>query len=149
MKTIPIVLPSDENYAPYLCASMYSILVHTKSFIKFFILDGGIKLDSKRKIENSLKLFDNFSVEYIDMAKYNLKKFPDTTQYSVNTFSRYFISELSLGFDKVLYLDSDTIVNSDISELYDEDLEMYPIGVVLEDFYKKNAKYLKFLLTNI
>ncbi len=39
-KTIPIFLACDDNYAPFLCTTMYSILLHTKSQIDFYVMDG-------------------------------------------------------------------------------------------------------------
>ena len=48
---IPIFLASDENYAPFLCTTLFSILKHTESFIEFYVLDGGIENKSKILIE--------------------------------------------------------------------------------------------------
>ena len=91
---IPIFLASDENYAPFLCTTLYSILNNTKSCIDFYILDGGIDKKSRVLIKKSLKNFKNFSIKYFDMSKYNLERFPNLQHYSLNTFSRYFISQL-------------------------------------------------------
>ena len=60
---IPIFLASDENYAPFLCTTLYSILEHTKSFIDFYVLDGGIEANSKGLIEKSLRQFNNYSIK--------------------------------------------------------------------------------------
>ena len=60
---IPVFLASDENYAPFLCTTMYSILENTKSNIDFYILDGGIKDESKKLIEKSLREFNNYSIK--------------------------------------------------------------------------------------
>lgn len=42
MKNIPVFLASDDNYAPFLATTAYSVLSNTKSFIDFYVLDGGI-----------------------------------------------------------------------------------------------------------
>lgn len=138
---IPIFLASDEKYAPFLCTTMYSILEQTNSFIQFYVLDGGIK--SKDLIKQSLKSFKNYSIEYLDMSNFNLERFPNLKHYSLNTFSRYFIPELKPDLKKVIYLDVDIIIKSDIRNLYDIDLEDYAIGAVPEDFHGENEKYLK------
>ncbi len=143
MQAIPIFCASDENYAPFLCATMYSILENTRHTINFCILDGGIRDGSKELIKDSLKQFLNYSVEYIDMSSFGLSRFPDVRHYSINAFSRYFIPEIKPKLDRALYLDVDIIVKRDISKLFNHDLDGYPLGAILEDFYEGNYKYLK------
>ena len=136
-------MASDENYAPYLCVCIYSILIHTNSSIQFYVLDGGIKDKSKALINKSLSAFKHYSIEYLNMANFNLNRFPNLKHYSLNTFSRYFIPELKPNLGKVLYLDVDIICKSDIVELYNQDLQGFPLGAVLEDFYGLNGEYIK------
>lgn len=143
MNKIPVFLASDENYAPFLTTTAYSILENTNSFIEFYILDGGISEKSKRIIKKSLDEFDNFSIEFVDMSSYDLNRFPNLRHYSVNTFLRFFIPEIFCNAKKIIYLDVDIIVKKDIKDLYDIDLGGYPIAAVLEDFYEYNAKHLK------
>lgn len=140
---IPIFLASDDNYAPFVATTMFSILENTKSQINFYVLDGGISSNSKKLIKASLKSFQNYSVEYINMSGYDLGKFPNLRHYSLNTFSRYFIPKIKPDFGKILYMDVDIIVKSDIAKLYEHDLGDYPLGAVLEDFYVGNYTYLK------
>lgn len=143
IRNIPIFLASDENYAPFLCTTMYSILNNTSSFIEFHILDGGIAEKSKNLIKQSLKKFNNYSTKYHDMSGYGLERFPNVRHYSLNTFSRYFIPELVPELDKVLYIDVDVVVNGDIAELYNIDLEDKALAAVPENFYLKNGDYVK------
>jgi len=140
---IPVFLASDDNYAPFLATTMYSILQNTKSFIDFYILDGGISKISKDKIVRSLENFTNKSLTYFDMSKCGLERFPNLKHYSLNTFSRYFIPDLVPAIDKAIYMDVDIIVKGDVAELYHIDLGDYPLGAVLEDFYEGNYKTLK------
>lgn len=143
MTSIPIFLASDDNYAPFVATTMFSILDNTNSKIDFYVLDGGISKKSKKLIKASLKLFKHYSVEYIDMSNYGLNKFPNLKHYSLNTFSRYFIPKIKPNLGKILYMDVDIIVKSDIAKLYDHDLGDYPLAAILEDFYKPNYLYLK------
>ena len=140
---IPIFLASDENYAPFLCTTLFSILKHTESFIEFYVLDGGIENKSKILIEQSLSQFKNYSIKYLNMAEFDLERFPNIRHYSLNTFSRYFIPQLTPHLEKVIYIDVDVIVNGDISELYNIDLEDKALAAVPENFYRKNGEYVK------
>ncbi len=140
---IPVFLASDENYAPFLCTTMYSILENTKSNIDFYILDGGIKDESKKLIEKSLREFNNYSIKYFNMEIFNLERFPNIRHYSLNAFSRYFIPRLVPNIEKVIYIDVDVIVNGDIAELYNIDIENKALAAVPENFCKTNGEYVK------
>ncbi len=140
---IPIFLASDDNYAPFVATTMYSVLENTSSYIDFYVLDGGITAASKRRIAQSLAAFPHKKITYFDMSGYGLERFPNVRHYSLNAFSRYFIPELVPELNKAIYMDVDIIVKSDIAELYREDLGKFPIGAVLEDFYPGNYTMLK------
>lgn len=129
---IPIFLASDNNYAPFVATTICSIVKNTSSFTDFYILDGGISLSNKYKIEIMKEEFKNFSIKYYDMSNFALERFPNIKHYSLNTFSRYFIPELENKLNKILYLDVDIIVRGDIAELFNQDLANYPVGTVEE-----------------
>lgn len=141
--SIPIFLASDDNYAPFVATTIVSIVKNTSAFVDFYVLDGGITESNKQKITSLKNKFNNFSIEFLDMSKSGLERFPNIKHYSLNTFSRYFIPKMKPELDKVLYMDVDIIVNGDISELYKQDLGNYPLGAVLEDFYSENYSYLQ------
>jgi lipopolysaccharide biosynthesis glycosyltransferase len=135
---IPIFLSADDNYAPFVAATVASICDNTNSFADFYILDTGISEENKRKIENLKDKFSNFSVEflYVDTNKYfedidykNREKY-----ISIATYNRFLIPKLKSELSKVIYLDADIIVNLDISELYNIELEDYELGAVSDSW---------------
>ncbi len=137
---IPVFCATDENYAPFASIMMKSVLMHTDSFIDFYIMDGGITKKTKKLIEKDIKKYPNKKLHFVDMTKYNLSRFPNLSYYSLNTFSRYFIPWIAPNLKKVIYLDVDIVVKKDIIELYNQDLENYSIAAMPEDFlnYSKN-----------
>ena len=143
IESIPIFLACDDNYAPFLCTTMYSILLYTKSNVNFYVMDGGISATSKKLIDESLKSFKHKKITYFDISKYGLERFPNLRHYSLNTFSRYFIPDLTPTLKKILYIDVDVIIKDDIAELYNQNLGKYAVGAVLEDFYAGNYSTLK------
>lgn len=143
IENIPVFLASDNNYAPFVATTICSIVKNTKSFVDFYVLDGGISKKNKQKIESLKNQFNNFAIEFLDMSDAQLERFPNVQHYSVNAFSRYFIPELKPELNKILYLDVDIIVKGDIAKLYGQNLENYPLGAVLEDFYEGNYVHLK------
>lgn len=136
---IPVFCATDENYAPFASLMMKSVLMHTDSFIDFYIMDGGIKEKTKELILKDLKQYPNKELHFVDMKKYDLNQFLDVSYYSVNMYSRYFIPAIVPHLSKVIYLDVDIIVKRDIKELFQQDLEGYPLTALCETKYY-NAK---------
>ncbi len=150
MKSIPIFLSSDNNYAPFVATTIASICNNTKSFCDFYILDGGIQEENKEKICELKKQFINFSIEFI---KIDLEKEFSTIHYencckhvSLSTYNRFLIPKLKPELKRVLYLDVDIIVLGDISELYNQDLEGYMLGAIPEQINEKEINLYKQIL---
>ena len=129
--SIPIFLPSDNNYAPFVAVTIASICSHTGSYIHFYILDSGIDIQNENKIKSLKNVFHNFSIEFL---KIDIKKAFDNFQVPPNlnlsTYSRLLIPSLKKELNKVLYIDTDVVVLKDISNLYNTDLENYTLGAV-------------------
>ena len=126
---IPIFMASDDKNSPVLAIAMQSIISNTKSFVHFYILDGGISILNKQKIKSLKKHFKNFDIEFLKIDKKKIKNFY-TGHLTINTYFRYFISNIKPNIQKLLYLDTDIIVTSDIKELFNIDIENYIIGAV-------------------
>jgi lipopolysaccharide biosynthesis glycosyltransferase len=155
---IPVFLASDNNYAPYVATTMASVCYNTKSFINFYVLDGGIRDFDKKQIESLKDKFKNFSIEFI---KVNVNEFfgkNDTKRHITRTaFARLLIPDLKLNINKCIYLDVDVVVLGDIRELYKQELHdendtgiKYAIGAVYEsideikkDWSSKEERVLK------
>lgn len=140
---LPIFLASDETYAPFVTTTMYSILRNTESNVKFTIIDGGIMENTKRMIHQSLEEFNHFTLHYVDIKNFSTANLPSIKTYTKNAFSRYFIPNIDENTNKAIYLDADIIAVGDIQHLFDEDLEGFPLGAILEDFFPENYTYLK------
>lgn len=125
---IPIFLASDENYAKYMAVTMTSIFTNTEEFIEFYILDGGITDETKKKFEELKSIKQNFSMEFIKVEMSLFENFPTVAHFSANMYSRFLIPDLKPEINKAIYMDVDVIVNGDIKELFNIDLENYPIA---------------------
>ena len=78
MTNIPIFLPSDNNYAPFLATTVVGILKNTKSFIDFYVLDSGISEENQEKIRSLKNFFPNFSIEFIKSSLESINGCTDT-----------------------------------------------------------------------
>ncbi len=128
--SIPIFLAADNNYAPFVATTIASVCDNTKSFCNFYILDSGISDENKERIGLLKNKFNNFDIEYlkIDTEKY-FSNFRSCVEHlSISTYNRFLIHKFKPEFAKCIYLDVDTITLIDIKDLYDTDMEGYPIA---------------------
>ncbi len=114
---------------------VYIITMELKSLNKEF---NSISLDQCRFIENLIKKKNLQScvtlLDATDMYYKTMISSPNTkTDYTPYCFLRLFADKLPVP-DKILYLDTDTIINHDISMLYDIDVSEYQYGAVLDHY---------------
>ena len=133
--SIPIFLSSDNNYAPYMAATIVSILENTEAFINFYILDGGISDQNIEKISSMGKNYDNCSLEFIKLdveKEFSSIKFNNEhcNHITLSALNRLLIPNLKHDLKKVIYLDTDIIAKKDIKSLYEYDLGEYALGAV-------------------
>lgn len=125
LKEIPIFYAIDDGYTPLLSVAIKSLIENASKDYNYSIkiLHTDVQechIKQIKKYEN-----ENVSIEFKDVSYY-IEKVKDklyTRDYFTNTtYFRLFLPELYPQYDKVLYLDSDTIVLGDISELYNTDM---------------------------
>lgn len=117
-----IVLCCTRNWYIYLKVVVYSILENNKVDKIYLIIE-----------DDEIPYIDN--VEFININK--IKNYVDSespnynTQYSKMSYIRCYFTKI-LKEDKIIYIDTDTIVNGSIEELWNMDLEDNVIGGVKE-----------------
>ena len=116
-----IVLAGDRNYTTQLETTIKSILYHNRD-VKIYILNQDIMPDWFRKPR---KIASMLGSEIIDVKLSEQTVFQDWEKQdhiSSIAYARFFIPEY-VPEDKVLYLDSDLIVNTSLEKLFSIDLE--------------------------
>lgn len=138
-KEIPLVYAVDDNYAPFLCVSLKSIIdnVSENYFLKVFILNTGIsEINKKRIVEIAEENSADIDVEYVDVADRldGLKDKMHLRDYYTNAiYYRIFIPSLFPQYDKVIYIDCDIVLKEDISKLYNIRLGKNIVAAVHEE----------------
>jgi glycosyltransferase involved in cell wall biosynthesis len=136
---IPVFLSSDDNYAPFVATTIVSICCHTKAFMKFYILDGGISEFNKKQITLLKDKFD-FSIEFIKVNIVEIfQGFHAKSHITISTYNRFLIPQIKPHLGKVIYLDVDVIALGNIAELYNEDLMGYSLAAVPETASKADS----------
>jgi len=146
-----ILYQFNEKYAPYTSVSMTSLLENNREAesIIFWILGEGLSEDSINRLRKNVG-------QYSDTGRERIIKFIDTNRmiahmkdlnmptyrgsYAANI--RLFVSEfIPKDVNRLLYLDSDTIINCELESVFDRDLGGKTIGMVydsLGESHKKN-----------
>lgn len=141
---IPIFYACDDNFVKYTIVSLKSMIENASKNYNYaiYILHTNI-CKEKQQIIHKMET-EHFTIYFEDVTEY-LKsvedKLPLRDYYSKTTYYRLFIAEMFPEYDKAVYIDSDTIVLGDISQLYMHTLGECYVGaaqdqaMVQEDTY--------------
>ena len=124
-RIIPIFYACDDAFVKYTIVSLHSMIKNaSKEYnYKIYVLNTNISEDMRNRLSDLQN--DNFEVIFTNVNSYldNLsEKLPIRHYYSKTTYYRLFIAEMFPEYDKVIYIDSDTIVQGDISKLYNTEI---------------------------
>lgn len=126
-RRIPIFLASDENYLPYLAVTVKSIDMCSSdaNIYDVFILCDGISDEGLEKLSalclcNTKITVVNVSAAVGGMRSLLTRRLRD--YYSESIFYRLFIADMFPHLDRAIYIDCDTVLVSDIAELYNTEM---------------------------
>ena len=125
---IAIVLIADQAYTEQLTVTMKSIMYHNKS-VNFYIINQGIMPDWFRKMRRIVR---NLGGELYNIPfDIGLISAEWRTQNHISpiAYAKYFIPRL-IDRERVLYLDTDIIVNGSLNSFFLTDLKGFPVAAV-------------------
>ena len=122
---IPIFYACDDNFIKYTIVSIHSMIANASKEYKYhiYILHTGVSPEMEGKVTELSN--ENFEISFEDVTDYLHSisdKLPIRDYYSKTTYYRLFIAEMFPEYDKAIYIDSDTVVQGDISKLYLTDI---------------------------
>lgn len=147
MNLLPIVFTCDDNYFKYTSVVIGSIINNCSKEIKYEIniLSEFISDDNKKKAHDLIKNHPNFSIKYHVINIENPEKYHLNSYMSLSTYYRFFIFDLLKDYDRILYLDSDIIVDNDISFYATIDFENKPAicspSIYVQNLLTKNIDH--------
>lgn len=136
-----IVYGSDDKFAEILGVSLVSLYENSKDMneICVYILDSGISLENKKKLDSIPKKYGRKPLEYI-VAKNISKELNIDVKMdrgSLSQYARLFVSSLlPQDLERVLYLDCDIIINKSIKNLWTIDMHEKTIAALMDAFSK-------------
>ena len=138
-KAVNICFAVNEKYALPLRNAIYSVVKNADASrcYDILVMTKNLSEEAGHTISSALADCDNVSVRFIDMTSYEEKYLegvlPIQEYITVETDYRLFLAtELFSKYDRMIYLDCDTLVLGDIAELFDTDLEGKALGAVEE-----------------
>ena len=151
---VHVFFACDNNFVKFTYVTLTSIMENANKnyFYNFYILNTDIKDEMRKEANNVIKNYGNCKVEFVDVTSYleSMKdRLPIRDYYSNATYYRLFIAEMFPELDKVIYIDSDTIVKGDISELYNTELGDNLVGACHEQAMVQSDVFGKYVNINL
>ena len=131
---IPIVLACDEHYIAPTYVAILSLLLNKKEETQYsftILCPGGLAESSKEIIQQLAEQY-GVPLRIVSMGKLFSEARMKIEHITVPTLYRLYLPQV-LEEEKCIYLDSDIIVNGDLTELYEISLENNYIGGVLSE----------------
>lgn len=135
-KVIPVFYAADDAYAPLLGVSLLSLISNAKKTdqYKIHVIASNMSSENREKIASLER--ENVAVVFEDLED-KLSALSDRLAirdyYSASTYLRIFIANAFPEYDKAIYIDSDTVVDRDISEMFLTDVGDALVGAVQEN----------------
>ena len=135
-----ITFATDSNYVYYTGVTVFTMLQHISADHKYHIviMSSCLKKSEAEIFETLTAPYKNVSWEYIDMTQWITQIGEQnfyTGRYAIANYYRLFLCDVLKNEDKIIYLDSDIIVQDDIFKLWEIDMQNYTIAAALD----KNA----------
>lgn len=132
-KIIPVVYSVNNNYAPYLYVSLQSLIdnIDMQHEYRIYILYTDLE---KRHRKHFKQLKDhNIQIECVDVSK-NMRGIviEDNNYLTVETCYRLLLPEIFQKYERILYIDTDTLIMADIAELFESKLNGKAVGAIHE-----------------
>ena len=135
-----IVFASDRNYIQHLSVALVSLLVNNRELaFTVYIVSSGMTPKDRRNIDEIVKGYD-CEVRHLTVSDdLFVTLATEHPMYPKGIYYRLLIPSL-IDAEKVLYLDSDIVVNGSIRELYDAELGDAYIGAIEDPGFDRHDK---------
>lgn len=132
---IPIMFCCNNNFVPYLAATIKSLAMHTNEVDNYdiMLMHRDISQRNQELLLHTIKDHPNVSLRFLDIsAQISNLNLIANNHISVDTFYRLLVAKIFRHFNKIVYLDSDLIILSDVAELYRIDMEDKLIAATID-----------------
>ena len=145
--TLNVLYAADENYAPFLGVSMFSLFKHNTDIahIRVYAVLDNVSDENKQKLLSTARQFNREFIP-VDAAQFNttLQELgvPTYRGRRAANYRIFFDKIIAPDVEKLLYLDCDTLIVGSVAALACQDLGPCAAAAVQDSlgssFYKKN-----------
>lgn len=144
-KIMNVLYQCDDRYAAVTGVSLTSLLENNRGWekINIYLIDDRIREENRKKFEQLAQRYGR-AIAFLDMGGISARLEACGAPKWLGSYAAYgrlfALGMIEEEIDRLLYLDSDTIVTSDLSELYNMDMEGNVCAMVQDSlsyfFYK-------------
>lgn len=150
--TIPIFYSISDDFTKYAAVSLHSLVKKANpqhDYTVYFL-----NQDLSKKHEQDLLALGskNVHVKFAKIDDQLVKPIQDRKEnylradfFTMSIFYRLFIPDLFPQYDKVIYIDSDTIINDDLAKLYSTDLGNNLFGACVDSSIQQVTKMCEYI----
>lgn len=142
---IDLAFSVNNRYAQYLGATILSLLNHhSEQFLRIHILYKQLDEVIIQDLNHLEETVANLELHFHLIEDQAFSAIPiRTEQFPLESFSRFLLPQLLPHINRILYLDVDILVRGNLLAFFQQDLQGYPIGAVVEsDIYQYYQWYL-------
>lgn len=120
-KTLNVAYSFDDGYAQHAAVSIISLLENNRDIeeITIHIITNSLSKENVSRIEQIVRQYER-TIHYIDLHKLT-DRLKIETKFNRSAYGRIFLDSLS-GIERILYIDSDTVINGSLKDLMVLDL---------------------------
>lgn len=136
---IAIAISLNKQYTSHCLVLLCSILKNSTnpSNIHFFVFT---KENEKVDIHTISRIVEKYhaNIDFIEILPQRYRDLSQIEYKTVDAYSRIFAPKmlLELGYEKIIYCDTDLMVRRDIKALWDTDLGDSTIGAIRDNYYE-------------
>ncbi len=123
---IPIAMAADDNYTYPTLVAITSLMENSKKdthYDVYIMTPGGFTEENSQKLLNLREKYDNrCKISLIDM-KDRYKDANDRGHITTPTYYRLSLSSLLPSLNKIIYLDGDTLIFEDLTDMFNIDMD--------------------------
>ena len=150
--TVPVFFASDKNYLPCLSVAIKSLLANISRENNYHIYVLTPDITQEQLMEDFEIIPGNVQIKAVNINNKidTIKKNAQLRDYySLSIYSRLFIPEMFPQYDKVVYLDCDVIVNTDIAKMHQINIGNNFLGCVLDKAVVNSPEFIEYVIKHI
>lgn len=135
---IPVCFSADAGYILYTGVAVRSLMAHANGRDNYdiIIFAGDVPAEEKEKIARLAVGRKNFSIRFVDINRYIDRALSQNffliSHFSAAVYYRIFIADILQAYDRVLYLDSDLVLEADAASLWRLDIGGKALGAAAD-----------------